>query len=788
MQQFKRETVPAPASLSNRLTAAAREELQRIFDMDQDKSAQTTVSFDALLYNDDDLMLSLTKLFRGRCAFCEMETESPIIYRFRPIQNAGPPDDAPTEFADRKHLYYTWLVNDWNNLYLICPSCEPANSSHFPVYGKRGPLPSAEAVAEYEKRPTGTFPDWKPDRPVLIDPCGNNDLRKFLVPLPDGHLLRGHSQRADETTEQFNLNRPELVDRRRAVFDERLSVLAHAPPTTETRNTLFDFTAMEFGGVWFLLLYQIARRIGGGGGGRPIMSRSRIWQYYIQQMKDEGFTQRLGLAAESVLNSPGRAKESKRREISGSVGVVPRSVKIRNFKALENVEIGLPSPDPSNPKNSGAVMLILGENAAGKSSILEALALVLTTDEVRADLGLTNERFILKPELMGGRASEKRQLASVEATYSLQDRTIEDGGDDANQRRPQVTLQITEASMTEEVAGLLPPRLPVYAYGAFRLFLTADKRQRPSARLRTLFDAQYVLPNPEKWMSGLTGPGEFEEVVRVLRHVISASGVEYNTIEADRDNERCYILREEHGANGDSTIVRTPFRDVSSGYRAVIGMVCDIMRWMLSERDNRSTLLSEAKAIVLIDEIEAHLHPLWKMQILHGLRRALPNVNFIVTTHDPLCLRGLQGGQVKVLRRMRREVSKDTRKTIPEYVEQLEDFPPLGNLTLDQLLTSDLFGMFSTEDPEMGRSIAEIGDLLARGASDEAEKIRGKLRGIVTSALPVGTTQVEQLVLDALQKYLVDRRSAQAGEISALDQKVRDEIVQFLQGKTDAPG
>ncbi|MCP4096037.1 MAG: ATP-binding protein [Planctomycetaceae bacterium] len=674
------------------------------------------------------------------------------------------------------------MANDWDNLYPICKKCNPTNASHFPVYGKRCSLPTVEAIVEYEERPTGKFVGWNHDRPILVDPCGKDDLRKFLMPLPDGQLLQGLSQRGDETIEQFNLNQPELVARRKAAFDERLSLLADSAPIAETRDKLFDFPAMEFGGVWFLLLYQIALRIGGGGGGRPTLSVSRIWRYYTEVIQAEGFSQKLGLAAKSLQTAPIQVKERKQRVTSGAVGSAPRSIKINNFKALEDIEIGLPTLDPSRPKGSGAAMLILGENAAGKSSILEALALALTTDEVRDDLRLRTERFILKPELMGGQISEKRHEASILAYYDHRDSKVEDKGNVPEDQDPQVMLKITEAGMTEVVRGEIPPRLPVYAYGAFRLFLNADKRQRPSARLRTLFDAQYVLPNPEKWMSGLNSPGDFEEVARVLRSVISASGAKYSTIEADRENGRCYILREERSTSGDSTIVRTPFRDVSSGYRAVIGMVCDIMRWMLKERDGHSTVLSEAKAIVLIDEIEAHLHPLWKMQILHGLRRALPNVIFIVTTHDPLCLRGLQGSQVRVLRRLRRDVKQVGLGSLPEHVEQLIDFPTLGNLTLDQLLTSDLFGMFSTEDPITGKSIAEMGDLLARDETDEANEIRKKLRGIVSSALPLGATQVEQLVLNAVQRYVIDRRSTQANEIRQLDRDAKDEIVRILNG------
>ena len=49
---------------------------------------------------------------------------------------------------------------------------------------------------------------------------------------------------------------------------------------------------------------------------------------------------------------------------------------------------------------------------------------------------------------------------------------------------------------------------------------------------------------------------------------------------------------------------------------------------------------------MLLDEIDTHLHPTWKMQIVRGLRQMMPAMQFITPTHEPLCLRGLEEGEV----------------------------------------------------------------------------------------------------------------------------------------------
>src|SRR5205823_2255078 len=91
----------------------------------------------------------------------------------------------------------------------------------------------------------------------------------------------------------------------------------------------------------------------------------------------------------------------------------------------------------------------------------------------------------------------------------------------------------------------------------------------------------------------------------------------------------------------------TPLDNLSEGYRSMVALSVDVMRELLGHWD----ALENAPGLVLIDEVETHLHPRWKMRVMSALRSALPGVQFIVTTHDPLCLRGMSNGEVLVLNR-----------------------------------------------------------------------------------------------------------------------------------------
>jgi predicted ATP-binding protein involved in virulence len=84
---------------------------------------------------------------------------------------------------------------------------------------------------------------------------------------------------------------------------------------------------------------------------------------------------------------------------------------------------------------------------------------------------------------------------------------------------------------------------------------------------------------------------------------------------------------------------------LSDGYQSVIALASDILEVMLRYYDE----VKDSEGIVLIDEINVHLHPRWKVEIVNLLRDVFPRVQFLVTTHDPLCLMGSRPGEVHVL-------------------------------------------------------------------------------------------------------------------------------------------
>ena len=93
-----------------------------------------------------------------------------------------------------------------------------------------------------------------------------------------------------------------------------------------------------------------------------------------------------------------------------------------------------------------------------------------------------------------------------------------------------------------------------------------------------------------------------------------------------------------------------PWSELSDGYHAFIALVADIARRavMLNEFDGADAP-ARVEGVVLIDELDLHLHPRWQRVALPSLRKAFPRLQLIVTTHSPQVLSSAENRQVRRL-------------------------------------------------------------------------------------------------------------------------------------------
>lgn len=673
-------------------------------------------------------------------------------YRFRPTSEALP--IAPVEGA----LAYGWLADVWQNLYTICHDCRPSLANHFPVGGPRVPTPTPEIYAAFEATGKGLWlhpvnaAPWAEgivEEPLLLDPCFDTNLSGHIQALADG-MWAPKSARGEETIRHFQLNRDGLVVHRRE------ALIREAGRSADAAEILSRTAEADLVGV------------------------------FPEDLEFTGFLESLarGLALDrEATHHSSRDKETNAftaPHVTPNYSDPPTLVKvaIRGFKGIEDLTFTLPTPE--TPNATATALLILGENAAGKSSILEAIALTLASSAARTELIPDPASLLLDPVFMGGKQA-RHTSGTVRLTLRQSDGK---------------TRALT---MRLDRNGLYGPRnapadLPIFAYGAYRHYLNDDRVWAPERGIVSLFRSDNLLSNPEKWLLSLDSY-RFNEVIAALRFIFGASSSTSGSAGSSAAgsssggferievvNDRCMVLTFPDGTGGAEAM--TPLSSVSSGFRTILALTCDVMRWLMDgDRDWSFSSLKTARGIVLIDEVEAHLHPRWKVQIMQGLRKALPQITFIATTHDPLCLRGMKHGEVMVLQRVPRAEGGDG---LPVKVEQLTRLPDITNLNIEQLLTSDFFSVFDPDDPERGMLLAELADRLGRvdRGSADGKALRAELIGTiaedVTQALPVGRSEVSMLVQEAVADYLQQRGRSAGADRERLRDDTRARIVRIL--------
>lgn len=167
---------------------------------------------------------------------------------------------------------------------------------------------------------------------------------------------------------------------------------------------------------------------------------------------------------------------------------------------------------------------------------------------------------------------------------------------------------------------------------------------------------------------------------------------------------------------------RYALEEMSDGYRAVTALVLDIIR-----RLDEAGMGAEDPGIVLIDEVDAHLHVSWQKRIGPWLKEHFPRIQFVVSTHSPyVCQAADPGGLIRL-------PAPD--EPAPPRVVSDELYQRVVYGTGDDAVLSDLFGLDSPYSPlavELRERLAELEMRVAGGLADvdevrQWEKLRNRL-------------------------------------------------------------
>ena len=441
-------------------------------------------------------------------------------------------------------------------------------------------------------------------------------------------------------------------------------------------------------------------------------------------------------------------------------------LQLRNFKKFEQATFEFPRR-ANAPPDGGSFHVLIGENGTGKTSILDALAVALGVWLERPpDSLLSNSRRRLTADqkrLVSSQSGDRTQLQeapgdmTVLATGTiLAQQNIEWGQSlpagkrNVSNRAAKQALEAIESAYQEVQQGQ-HVLLPVIAYyGAGRTWLPHNQRKRlkaksngPANRWEAFYDClndRIRLADLNAWFRGEAiargnrggsyRPG-FEAVLRAVYRVVpEADGLEY-----DPDREEIIVSI---GGNPQ------PFSNLSAGQRSLFALVADIAIKMVTqnnylvpadvladEDEPLPRVLAQTPGVVLIDELDVHLHPKWQRQIAADLKGVFPSVQFIATTHSPQVIGEMQPQEVCLLR-------KDGRGETPS-----QSFGMDSNWILQVLMESQEL------DSGVKHEIGQLFDLLRNRQLDEAgEKILSLRSRIGNSeALQRGASTLERMKL-----------------------------------------
>lgn len=323
--------------------------------------------------------------------------------------------------------------------------------------------------------------------------------------------------------------------------------------------------------------------------------------------------------------------------------------KASNFFSIKDIEM--------SELGGRREIYLLGENGDGKSLILMALVIAF------------RGHFIEK------HTERKETGAVIDMVRSNPDLILSGNDDQGNAYRyPGKSLE-NNGGEEESLSAIL-------AYGVHRS--RNDSSRSDKWGFMTLFDDNQYLTSPEEWLKMLyTAELEGKVQSSLGRNVNLPTVEEAKKILVDLLDQNVEIEVSAHGVRYLERGVELRFSQLSEGYKSVLTWVCDMIS-RLAMSGHSVAHLGDHVGVVLVDEINLHLHPKWERQIVRKLRGWFPNIQFFFTTHSPVTILGASDDAV--FYRVYKEKG-ETKLSEPYHKSDWKD------LMANNIITSPLFGL-----------------------------------------------------------------------------------------------
>lgn len=346
-------------------------------------------------------------------------------------------------------------------------------------------------------------------------------------------------------------------------------------------------------------------------------------------------------------------------------------IELKNFKKYESFALDL------HPQFT----LLVGENGSGKTTILDALAIAASvwlidvpdSSLVNSRRGIRKTEIHIVPEKIGERVQFFEKLPVEITSQGVIDnntvswvRSINPKGD--RKRRVRKALDLIQSIYAREQSGerVLCPILAYY--GAGRAWLPSNKR----------VENKKEMTRAKRWAAFYDCFSErirFTELLNWFRAETIAKGNNNGVWRPGFKAVHYAILQCLPGANdvwfdGDleQVVVRInnqeqPLDNLSAGQRMLVAMIADLAIKVVTQNaflipstneanqkeEGLPRVLAETPGLVLIDELDVHLHPAWQRIIATCLKNTFPKVQFVCTSHSPQVIGEVQPDEIRLL-------------------------------------------------------------------------------------------------------------------------------------------
>lgn len=345
-----------------------------------------------------------------------------------------------------------------------------------------------------------------------------------------------------------------------------------------------------------------------------------------------------------------------------------QNLTLQNFKCFENLELDF------HPN----LTVIVGANGSGKTSIMEGVAIAISTLFVKMDglsgRSIDKSQAHLKAFSIGSTKDVQPQYpVTVKASAVIEEKEVSwarslnkpTGSTTVIDARDIIDLGVHfQEQLRKGDTSLI---LPVIAYyGTGRLWDYHREKQNDvfetNNRSNGYIDCVDGTANIKlmmNWFSKMTvqkyqnkelGLGNIPELEAVYSAMESCykriTGSDFVKIQYNMGTRELEVAYKD--TSGE--LMRISINQLSDGYKSTISLVADIAyRMAVLNPQLLGNVCEETTGIVLIDEVDLHLHPTWQQQILRDLTEIFPRVQFIVSTHAPAVISTVKSENIVML-------------------------------------------------------------------------------------------------------------------------------------------